>query len=70
MGFHDLEKSIEMSISDADQNAPSAEPGSLPSLPDELVVMPDLFVSFLAIEPQINLNYEKVKKESEDWFAE
>lgn len=33
------------------------------------VKMPDMFVSFLAIEPQINPNYETAKKESEDWFA-
>ena len=37
---------------------------------EDLVMMPDMFVSFLAIEPQINPNYETAKKESEAWFAE
>ncbi|KAL8685420.1 MAG: hypothetical protein Q9224_005822, partial [Gallowayella concinna] len=36
---------------------------------DEQVMLPDMFVSFLAQEPQINPNYDKVKEESEAWIA-
>ncbi|KAL9597622.1 MAG: hypothetical protein Q9219_005005 [cf. Caloplaca sp. 3 TL-2023] len=38
-------------------------------LADNQVKMPDMFVSFLAQEPQLNPNYEKVKEESEAWIA-
>ena len=37
---------------------------------DDQVTIPDMFVSFLSQEPQINPNYEKVKGESEAWIAE
>ena len=37
---------------------------------NDQVMMPDMFVSFLAQEPQINPNYEKVKGESEAWIAQ
>ncbi|KAL8729913.1 MAG: hypothetical protein Q9181_004839 [Wetmoreana brouardii] len=39
-------------------------------LADDQIRMPDMFVSFLAQEPQINPKYEKVKGESEAWIAQ
>lgn len=33
-----------------------------------LVLLPDMFVSFLSRKPQINPHYEKVREESEDWI--
>lgn len=32
------------------------------------VLLPDMFVSFLAQKPRVNFHYEKVKKESEAWI--
>ena len=37
---------------------------------DDQVIIPDMFVSFLSQQPQINPNYEKVKGESEAWIAQ
>lgn len=37
---------------------------------DDHVTIPDMFVSFLAQEPQINPHYDRVKGESEAWIAE
>lgn len=34
------------------------------------VKIPDLFVSFLAGDPQVNSHYEHVKAESEAWISE
>ena len=36
----------------------------------ELVTIPDMFVSFLALEPRINPDYEQVKHKSDSWIAE
>ncbi|KAE8148096.1 isoprenoid synthase domain-containing protein [Aspergillus avenaceus] len=38
--------------------------------PDEPIRIPDLFVSFLCQEPKPHPSHEKVKKASEDWFAD
>lgn len=38
------------------------------SLPDP-VVIPDLFVSFVAQKPQLNPHYERTKAESEAWMV-
>ena len=32
------------------------------------VLLPDMFVSFLAQNPRVNPHYEKVKRESEAWI--
>ncbi|KAL9608737.1 MAG: hypothetical protein Q9167_006455 [Letrouitia subvulpina] len=32
------------------------------------VLLPDMFVSFLAQKPRVNPHYERVRKESEDWI--
>ena len=32
------------------------------------VLLPDMFVSFLAQNPRVNPHYEKVKEESEAWI--
>lgn len=37
---------------------------------DDHVTIPDMFVSFLAQEPQISPYYDRVKGESEAWIAE
>ena len=59
--------SIEMPLSLEDQ---ALQAQSEVSQIDDHVTMPDMFVSFLAQEPQINPNYERVKGESEAWIAE
>ena len=44
--------------------------GHCEPMADNQVTIPDMFVSFLSQEPQINPNYEKVKGESEAWIAQ
>ena len=36
---------------------------------DDIVIIPDLFVSFMSLQPQPNPHYEKVKADSEKWIA-
>lgn len=45
---------------------PKPQQGSLPDLIP--VMLPDMFVSFLAQEPKVNPHYERVKAESEAWL--
>ena len=35
-----------------------------------LVLLPDLFVSFLSRKPQLNPHYESIRAESEAWISE
>lgn len=35
---------------------------------EDMVLMPDLFVSWAAEPPRINPHYQKVKNEAEEWF--
>lgn len=38
--------------------------------PKRFVRIPDMFASFMSIEPRTNPHYSKVKRESEEWIAE
>jgi hypothetical protein len=49
-----------------DKNQCSLEPYSF-SIPNK-VIIPDLFVSFVAQRPKPNPHYEEVKKQSEEWM--
>jgi hypothetical protein len=35
---------------------------------EDMVLMPDIFVSWAAVPPRINPQYQKVKNEAEQWF--
>ena len=51
--------SLTQDTSEHEQNAP---PVRIP------VLLPDMFVSFMAREPRVNPHYEKVREESEAWI--
>ncbi|KAL8788297.1 MAG: hypothetical protein Q9195_007353 [Heterodermia aff. obscurata] len=58
-----------MTPSVKDQSA-SAQQGALaPSQHEEIVLLPDLFVSFHSQEPRFHPKYQQVKQESESWIA-
>lgn len=60
-----------------DEQPPRAIPASITLAPmhkedafqDRIpVLLPDMFVSFLAQKPRVNPHYERVRKESEEWI--
>lgn len=59
-----------MSLSPENKCSPLQLNDPCEPMSDNQVSIPDMFVSFLSSEPQINPNYEKVKGESEAWIAQ
>jgi len=41
------------------------------TIPDTVeIILPDMFVSFMALTPKVNRHYERVRAESEAWIIE
>ena len=51
-----------------DENATQRSLQELGRKLEDMVLMPDLFVSWAAEPPRINPHYQKVKNEAEQWF--
>jgi hypothetical protein len=51
-----------------DENATQRSLQELGRKLEDMVLMPDLFVSWAAKPPRINPHYQKVKNEAEQWF--
>lgn len=59
-----------MTTSVKDQSASVQQRELTRSGHEEHLLLPDLFISFMAPEPRLNPRYEEVKQVSESWIAE
>ena len=51
------------------QSAPAQQGKLTKSGHEEQVVLPDMFISFMAQQPRLHPRYQEVKRESESWIA-
>jgi ABC-type thiamine transport system substrate-binding protein len=59
---------VQHNVLKGEEAAVSNEHATLPATIE--ITLPDMFVSFMAVQPKINPHYERVRAESEAWIIE